>query len=44
VQIWRTTSPGFNDSVVMFGSTGGYDIKFYELLEPITPPTMVQNS
>jgi hypothetical protein len=38
VQLWRTTSPGYNDTVVLFGDAGGYDVKFYKLLEPIAPP------
>ena len=38
VQLWKTTSPDYNDTVVIFGSSGGYDAKFYELLEPIAAP------
>jgi hypothetical protein len=44
VGVWRTTSPAFNDTIVMIGDSGGYDAKFYELLEPIPLPQAVQNS
>ena len=32
VQVWRSTSPLYYDGVVIFGSTGGYDIRFVEIL------------
>ena len=39
VQIWRSTSPAYNDTVVVFGDAEAYDVRFYELLEPIVPPS-----
>jgi hypothetical protein len=39
VQIWRSTSPAYNDTVVVFGDAEAYDIRFYQLLEPIAPPS-----
>lgn len=37
VELWRTTSPSFNDGVVVFGDAEGYDAKFWRLIERISP-------
>ncbi|WP_156963579.1 hypothetical protein [Muricoccus aerilatus] len=44
VELWKTTSPDFSDTVIMIGDSSGYDAKFYELLEPIPFPKAVRNS
>lgn len=44
VEVWKTTSTAFNDTITMIGDSGGYDAKFYELLERIPLPKAVQNS
>jgi hypothetical protein len=45
VELWKTTSPDFNDTVVIFGDAAGYDVKFWRLIERISPPnSMVRNS
>ncbi len=38
VELWKTTNPEFNDTIIMIGDSGGYDVKFYELLERVQMP------
>lgn len=38
VELWKTRDPAFNDTVVMIGDSGGYDVKFYELIERLQMP------
>jgi hypothetical protein len=38
VEVIREQSDGVNDSVVMIGDEGKWDVKFYRLIEQLHPP------